>query len=154
MLDDELLGTPVTDAFGRLGNEDTVRPLAEALNRLDAKAAPGIAAALTAIHCRFEQSHGESTYISDLAWNAINEAGLQHLLDALPFVVEEQRHPLALTLDWLEGDAVEQALPQLLAQPAARSEALEALVRRGARAVDLLLAQLDAINAPARQARV
>jgi HEAT repeat protein len=153
LLEDDLLRSPAADALGRLGDEEVVAPLVELLNRQGAHA-PVIAQALTTLYDRYQRSYREGSYIADLARGAIDEAGVENLLDAIDRTGGGDLRPLAVVLGWLEGEAVERALVRLLGQATARKEVVEALVRSGERVAQLLTERLDDEEVETRKAAV
>ena len=82
LLSDELLRDPAATLLGKLGDEQTVAPLAALLNEFNTVTLM-IARSLAALYDRYEESYGEGEHIADLARQAITPAGAQHLLDAL-----------------------------------------------------------------------
>jgi HEAT repeat protein len=153
LLDDELLAPPAAEALGQLGDEEAVAPLAQALNEGRAPAVV-VARALAMLHDRYQADYGEGAHIADLARRAIRPAGMQALLDALDAAADDDLRNLALVLGWLEGPAIDRSLTRLLGHPAARKEVVEALVRHGARVIELLSEQLAAADFETRQAAV
>lgn len=151
LLEDDLLRSPAADALGRLGDEEVVAPLAALLNTPSAPARD-IAESFAALHDRYQKAYQEGEYIADLARRVINPTGAQNLLAALDAADGEGLRSLVLVLGWLEGDAIERALARLLGQATARKEVVEALVRYGERATDLLIEQLNAEDAETRKA--
>ncbi|HEX8556771.1 MAG TPA: HEAT repeat domain-containing protein [Pyrinomonadaceae bacterium] len=153
LLEDELLREAAADALGRLGDEETVAPLAALLNTPHAPA-PTVARALAALHDRYERLYGEGAHVADLTRAAINPTGARNLLDALNESSAGELRPLALVVGWLEGAAVERALTRLLGRPDARGEVVEALVRHGPRVTDLLIEQLESEDLEIRKSAV
>ncbi|HKP86469.1 MAG TPA: HEAT repeat domain-containing protein [Blastocatellia bacterium] len=153
LLEDELLRSPAADALGKLGDEDTVAPLAALLNTQGAPA-PVIAHALATLHDRYQKSYREGGHIADLARRGITRAGARNLVDAVEQTSGDKLGALALVLGWLEGDEVERALVRLLGRPTARKEVVEALVRYGERVTELLIEQLNAEEVETRKAAV
>lgn len=153
LLEDELLREAAADVLGRLGDEETVAPLAALLNAPEAPTRVA-ARALAALHDRFEKLYGEGAYISDLSRAAINPTGARNLLDALDDSDAAELRPLALVVGWLEGAAVERALTRLLGRADARGEVVEALVRHGSRVTELLVEQLRSEDLEIRKAAV
>jgi HEAT repeat protein len=119
LLEDELLREAAADVLGRLGDEETVAPLAALLNAADAPTR-SVARALAALHDRYEKQYGEGAYIADLSRAAISPTGARNLLDALNDLSPEELRPLALVVGWLDGAAVERALTRLLGRADAR----------------------------------
>ena len=153
LLANEMLRSPATDALGRLGDEEVVAPLAELLNARGSHALT-VAQALATLYERYERSYQEGSHIADLAREAISPAGVRNLLDAIDRAGGDDLRVLALVLGWLEGEAVERALVRLLGQSTARKEVIEALVRYGERAAQLLIEQLRNDELETRKAAV
>jgi len=150
LLDDEFLREAAADVLGRVGDEETVAPLAALLNRPDAPAR-AVARALAALHDRYEKSMGEGAYVADLSRAAINPTGAQNLLGALGATDSGDLRPLALVVGWLEGAAVERALTRLLGRRDVRGEVIEALVRHGPGVTELLIEQLGSEDLEVRK---
>ncbi len=153
LLEDDILREPAADALGKLGNEETVAPLAALLNTPHAPTHV-IAQSLAVLYDRYEKLYGEGKHIADLSRRSIDATGAQNLLDALDEQTVENLRPLALVLGWLEGAAVEHALTRLLGRSDARNEIVEALVRHGSRVTDLLIEQLDAEDLEIRRSAI
>ena len=113
-----------------------------------------VAQALARIHDRFERDHGAGSYIADLTRQTVRATGAQQLLDALDDVSKQELASLAKVIGWLRGSSIEQALVRLLAEPAARGEVVEALVKHGPGVTDLLLQQLGSEDRETRRAAV
>lgn len=153
LLGDEMLRVPAADALGQLGDEDTVTPLVTLLNEPGAPAEV-VSQSLAEIYDRYEKVYREGSYIADLARRSIGAGGAQNLLDALNGMSDDGLRALALVLGWLEGEAVERALTNLLGRATARKEVVEALVRYGERVTELLMEQLESEDLETRQAAV
>ena len=153
LLEDEILRVPAAEALGHLGDEDTLPSLVGLLNKPGAPALV-ISRALAALHDRYEKQYREGAYIAELVQRHINEAGEKNLLDALNAASDEGLRPLALVVGWLQGDAVERTLANLLGRTAARKEVVEAMVRYGARITELVIDQLHSKDLETRQAAV
>lgn len=153
LLADELLAPPAAEALGQIGDEEAAAPLAQTLNEGRAPATV-VARALAMLHDRYQTEYGEGAHIADLVRRALRPAGMQALLEALDAAAADDLRNLALVLGWLEGPAIDRSLTRLLGHPAARKEVVEALVRHGARVVELLIEQLAAADFETRQAAV
>ena len=151
LLKDDLLGMAVLEALGRLGDEEAIAPVVELLNTSAAPAA-AVAHALAALHSRHESAYRKGGYVMALAQQAITPAGRQNLLDALDGADGPDLQSLVLVLGWLESADLDRTLTLMLRRPAARTEAVEALVRKGPGVTELLLDQLDADDYETRQA--
>jgi HEAT repeat protein len=153
LLENDLLRSPAAEALGQIGNEEIVAPLAAILNQSDA-AVPVIAQALAAIYDRYEKAYHEGDYIADLARQTLSPSGAQHLMNCLSEAGSDDLRAIAMVLGWLEGPAIERTLTQLIGQPTARKEVVEALVRYGPRVISLLIEQLESDDFETRQASI
>lgn len=153
LLSSETLREPAAETLAELGDENVVFPLAEMLNQPGAPTVV-IAESLARLHDRFERDYGEGSYIADLTRQTVRASGAQQLLDALNDVSKKELASLARVIGWLRGASIEQALVQLLAEPAARSEVVEALVKHGPGVTDLLLQRLNSEDVDTRRAAV
>lgn len=151
LLDDDLLQTAAAEALGRIGGEEVVAPLARLIATPDAPITEA-ASALALLQARFEEGFGHGRIISDLAASVLTPAAAEQLMRALPGASGEQVEGIATVLGWMRGAAVDGALARLLAVPAARRIAADALARRGASAAPLLLEALDSEDADTRKA--
>jgi HEAT repeat protein len=164
-LGDPFLRDAVIELLARLGDAHAVPPLVETLNTPDAPTL-AIAHALAALYDRYE-TFGAGELIADATRRALTESGVQRLLEARLNIVADGSQPLeierqgvnsddvarapALVLSWL-GPETDHALVSLLSVPSVRDMVIEALVRRGARVVELLIDQLAALDEQTRQA--
>ncbi|MGC9525698.1 MAG: HEAT repeat domain-containing protein [Limnospira sp.] len=154
LLEDDLLSLPVIEAFGTLGDADAIAPLAAQLNRPDPPVRE-IVGGIASIYRHYERL-GEGTHVADLARGTLDPAGIENLLGAVrqtPLPPEELEG-LVLMLGWLEGEAVERTLSELLSCPEVRDRVIEALVRYGPRVAPLLISELDAVELETRKAAV
>ena len=153
LLDDEQLRVPVADALASLGDDRSIRPLVESLNR-SAAAAISIASAIVHIHDRYEHQYKDGLRVSDLVREGLGDRGRSHVVAAVAAASAEQLPILVRVLGWLDGDDVVRALTALLGDDAARAEVIEALVRHGEGVVDAVLDQLDADDDGTRRAAI
>lgn len=153
LLDDDLLRPPAIKLLAQLGDDMAVAPLIALLNT-PAGPADLIAEALAALSDRYEQQYGEGNHIADLTRREISPAGVQNLLDALETPDNENLRPLALVLGWLKRSGVDRALTRLMGREELREEIIDALVRHGSAAFDLLLPQLSSEDLEVRRAAV
>lgn len=153
LLDHELLREAAATLLGKLGNEQTVAPLATLLNTGHGPT-PVIARALATLYRRYQERFGEGEHIADLSRQLINAAGMRSLVNALSAHSGADLRSLAQVTGWLEGPTIAQALTHLLGQPEARAEVLEALVRHGPGVTELLLEQLNSGDEETRKAAV
>lgn len=145
MLEDELLSAPVAETLGELGDVRTVAPLVAMLNKKSSRIMP-VVHALLAIHDRYETAYREGECIASLVRQNITDKGIQALLDALDQKDASEIPSLVRLLGWIESEVVDRKLASLLAEPRARREVVEALVRHGRRVTVLLVNQLRSPN--------
>ena len=149
----ELLGPQVADALSQLGDADVVKPLGKLLNQPE-QPIKEIAVAIAAIYHRYQTLFGEGIHITDLTRSEISSQGQDNLIQALKGAKTPELSALALILGWLEGQKITETLVQLLSEPEVRSIVLEALVRRGPIAGELLIPQLDAFDLETRSVAI
>ncbi|HEX5873266.1 MAG TPA: HEAT repeat domain-containing protein [Pyrinomonadaceae bacterium] len=150
LLEDELLREPAVNLLGQLGDDSVVPPLTALLNTPNA-ATNSIANALATLHDRYEEQHGEGSYIADLTSREISRTGVQNLLDELDTNGTENIRSIALVLGWVKGGGVARALTRLMGRVDLRHEIIDALVRHGSSTMDLLMAQLTAEDLEVRR---
>ncbi|MGB3205360.1 MAG: HEAT repeat domain-containing protein [Crinalium sp.] len=153
LLADQILREPAAIALGELGNEEVVAPLVELLNTQTAPARV-IINAIANLYYRYEKVYGEGNQIIDLFKHSITQQGIDNLLSTIRQAKHNEFRSFVLTLSWLDGEAVETAMTQLLDYPAARDLAKVALVRYGKRVTKLLIAQLAAADLATREAAI
>ncbi len=153
LLADELLQTAALETLGRLGDEEAVAPVAELLNSSSVSAITA-ARALVALYDRQETLYHNGASVMVSAQKAITPRGVQNLLSALEKSDGADLEGLAQILGWLESPGLDQALTQLLGHPSARMMTVDALVRRGPRVTEWLLALLSAADRDTRRAAV
>lgn len=153
LVEDDILQAPAVEALAQLGDEEVCAPLTALLNRPGARAGV-IAGALATLYDRYENLYQEGADIIDIVRREISDLGARNLLDALSDANAQELRALVLVLGWLEGEEIERALTRLLGSPGARKEVIEALVRHGARVIDLLVEQLQSEDLETRQAAV
>ena len=141
LLDDDVLAAPVVEALGRLGGGDVVRPLVTLLDRPRAPVG-AVASAIARLHGAYEAKYGGGAYIVSEFQAALTPTGGRRILDAVGSAQKDELRALVLLLGWVQGPAVERALTRLLADADLRADVLEALVRRGAGVVGILIDQL------------
>jgi HEAT repeat protein len=142
LLENEMMRSLVVDALGHLGTHDIVPALAEQLNR-GRVPAQVVAAALTDLFERYNNTFNEGTFISDLARSHIEPSGIQALMQSLETSQASDLRPLVIVLGWLGDREVSKALTRLLGTDVVRGEVVEALVRHGRGVADLLIEQLE-----------
>jgi HEAT repeat protein len=141
LLDDLGLRLPAIEALGSVGGEEAVAPLIGLLHENRELAAP-LASALTRLRERYETRYGRGDRIEAALRRAITAEGTKFLIEAAAGSDAPELAALAHVLGWLDSADVDRTLAQLLAQPASRSAATEALVRHGARVTDVLVERL------------
>ena len=146
LLQDDLFAEAAVRAVGQLGDEEAIAPLIALLDR-NLVPATAVARALALVHERYRECYSQGAYIAELVRRLLGPAALQKLLAEVDKSHADEAPFLARALGWLDGEGVIKALIRLLARPEARSEAGEALVRKGSaasRAVAELLQSQDA----------
>lgn len=151
LLDDELLRDQTIDLLGQLGDDSVVGPLTALLNTATTTSTHLVAHALASLHDRYEEQHGEGSFIADLASAEISPTGIQNLLDELESTGTENIRSIALVLGWVKGTGVGRALTRLMGRVDLQDEIIEALVRHGRTTVELLIAQLQAEDLEVRR---
>ena len=141
LLDDPLLQSAAVDALGAIGSSDSSAPLARLLDQPGAPVA-GVASALAALADRIRATEGNGELVAELTRAVVSPAAGTVLLDALRDARGAERVAIARVLSWLDGDGIDDTLARALAEPASRAVAVDALVRRGARAMPALLSVL------------
>ncbi len=153
LLDDDVLAVPVVEALGRLGGGDVVRPLVALLDRPRAPVG-SIAAAVARLHAGFEAKYAGGAYIVSEFQAALTPTGARQILDTVGSAHKDELRALVLLLGWVQGPAVERALTRLLGDADLRADVLEALVRRGAAVVGILIEQLQSEDQDVTRAAV
>jgi HEAT repeat protein len=155
LLNNELLREAAVETLGAVGNPDVVPALVDLLNE-DGSSALAAAHALVSLFERFESDPSKSAEIIERARNAVNESGKANLLERLNKADENDQVVLIRLGGWFDGEKIREKLAELLENEEVREDAVKALVRHGAAAVDLLIEKLeeDAFEAiPAAAAR-
>jgi HEAT repeat protein len=140
LLTDPMLAAQAADALGHIGDEDAVLPLVAALG--GGSPAVAIASAIARIHQRYTVRFGQAGAIEDLVRQAIAPAAIERLLEALPRASRDDLPDLVVVVGWLSGAGIRRALARLLGTSGVQHAAIEAFVRFGAPAVDLLIDEL------------
>lgn len=151
LLEDKMLRQPAAKALGELGDEEIVAKLVNFLN-LGTVPVQLLATILATLYQRYEKLYREGNQIADIVNQTITPSGTQNLLQALR-ENNELSHSV-LILSWLEGEAVERAITQLLNNPTTRELAVTTLVRYGTRVSKFLIEQLQAEDLETRRAAV
>ncbi len=153
LLDDPMLAGTVAEVLGRIGAEDAVEALARAL-ALAHTPVDAIVSALAQIHQRYRQLFGSAAVIEDIVRQTISAAATARVLDALPHLSGEALRHAVIVLSWIPDPLIPPALATLLGSADVRHEVVEALVRFGGPAADLLIAHLAAGDAGTKRAAV
>lgn len=141
LLSDPMLAGPAADALGRIGDEDAVGPLVEALDHSIAPVG-AVVGALAAIHQRYQSLFAGAAEIEDLVRRRLQPPGVQRMLRELGTASGDSLRHLVVVVGWLQDPAIPRALARLLGSAGVHHEAIEAMVRFGAMAVELLIEQL------------
>ena len=153
LLADAPLAGQAAEALGQIGDEFSVAPLVQALD-LELAPADAIADAIARIHQRHKDLFGDGGAIEDIVRRTITPAGAERILQALPRGSGTRLRGLVVVLGWMEGDAVRRALAHLLGTSGVHRDVIEALVRFGSPAVDVLVEQLSREDIDTRRAAV
>ena len=153
LLDDPMLAGTVAEVLGRIGAEDAVEALARAL-ALAHTPVDAIVSALAQIHQRYRQLFGSAAVIEDIVRQTISAEATARVLDALPHLSGEALRHAVIVLSWIPDPLIPPALATLLGSADVRHEVVEALVRFGGPAADLLIAHLAAGDAGTKRAAV
>lgn len=153
LLQDEMLVEPALEVLGYIGDETIITPLV-ALLAEETTLTTAIVQALVNLYDRYQELYDAGDWIEKLAREAMTPAGVEHLLAALTTVPEEKLRGFALLLGWLEGEAIEHILIQLMTKPSARKEVIRALGRYGPQVIPGLLEQLKTEDVETRYAVV
>ncbi len=152
-LADDMLREAAAEALGTLGDDGVVAPLLALLDTPDAPVTV-IAQALVTLYERYETTYGDGRWIAHQVSSLLTPAGQSKILTALDRAAPNDRRSLALVLSWLDGPTVQRALARMLAERSVRPTMIEALVRFGAGATEVLVEQLAAEDAETRAAAV
>lgn len=159
LLEDEMLCEPAAGALGQLGDKQVVEPLTALLNNPNSPIL-ALARAIATLYERYEKVYQEGQYIADLANRGIKAEREANLISALADAQGEELVAITLLLTWRTGEAVEQALVQLLSEPIVRSMVMETLVKKAkgkearSRICNLLIEQLTAEELETRRCAV
>lgn len=150
-LRDDELAASAASTLGELGDERSAAAIAVALR--EGKLAPLTGArALARIHERFEAAYGEGQLVADVVRPQLTPDAAIALTESIRQTGDRDLPALATVIGWLTFDGVEKTLSGLLAHAGARRPAVEALVARGVRATDALIAELASADADVRRA--
>ena len=154
LLEAELIGDQAAEVLGQIGDEESIPPLAAALDRPHTSP-PSIVEALAGIHRRYaEMFDGGDVHVEQLVRASISPAGAQRVIESASRASGASLRDFVLVLGWLRGAAPERALALMLGTPGVQGELLEAIVRFGAPMVDRLVEQLQAEDLDTRRAAV
>jgi HEAT repeat protein len=154
LLEDDLFRSAALAALGRLGGEEVVAALTALLARDGLDEAGEVAAALWAIHQRYDDGFGDGEVIADLVRaTAPPEAG-PRTMRSLESASGAERAALVAVLGWIDYPESDGALLRALSQPGARAAAADALVRHGSHAADVLVRGVASLEGDALRAAV
>jgi HEAT repeat protein len=153
LLRDAVLGTAAAEALGKIGDEDVVPPLAEALGNPSLPVQP-VVHALTQIHDRYQTAFAGGEQIADLIRRHATDVGVMRVLDAIGNTPANMVRPLVVVLGWLRDPAIPASLARLLGSHEARHDVIEAFVRHGSSAVMLLIDYLTTGDQETRRSAV
>ena len=153
LLDDPMLSSVAAEALGRLGDEDVVQPLVQALDAPHA-GVESIVAALVRIHRRYLSLFAGADEIEERVGHSISDIGTQRITQALCAASGESLKDLVTVLGWIPNPSVPAALARLLGSPEVRHEVVEALVRCGSSALELLIDQLRTDDVDAKRSAI
>ena len=153
LLDDPMLGTATAEALGHIGDEDAVGPLVTAVEH-PATAVGSIVEAIVRIHDRYELLLQGGDEIKDVVQRRLSPAGIARVLAAIQSASPDGMRPLITLLGWLRDPAIPAALVRLLGAEDTRHDVVEAFVRFGSSAVELLIEQLHQENTEIRRAAI
>jgi HEAT repeat protein len=153
LLSDPMLAAPVADALAHLGDEHAVAPLVEALDRDNGPTA-AIARALARIHQRQAGSPRNAASIEETVRRSMTPRGTSRVLEALRQTTGPDLRAIVIVVGWFRDAATLRALAQLLGAPELHTEIVEALVRFGSPAVNLLITRLGEEDAESKRCAV
>lgn len=141
LLDDDVLSGPAVDAIGALGNEDSIPHLVRALDYHDANVS-SILKAISAIYERYRERYGEGVLIEEQVKDTISKTGVDKIVKMLESASDDLIHIIPMILGWLEGEGIDSALTGILGKVKARKEIIDAVVKHGQYAINLLIDQV------------
>ena len=153
LLGDPMLGSAAAESLGHVGDEDAVGPLVDALSQ-PSTSVSAVVEALARIQHRYETSTSGGDEIKELVQRRLSSDGVRRILASLERASGESVRPLISVLGWLRDPAIPPALVRLLGADKARHEVVEAFVRFGSSAVDLLIEQLETGDSETRRSAV
>ena len=142
LLGDPMLSASVAEALGRIGDEDAIPALVDALRSEDSPVV-ALVGAIASIHHRQVEVVGDGAAIEDLVRRTIDPSALDRILNSVGQAEGDALRQLIVVVSWLKGEAIPRALATLLGRTSVHHNVVEALVRFGAPAVELLIAQLS-----------
>lgn len=143
LIDDEVLGQPVLEALGELGEAESVPALADMINR-NSPDMDSIVKTLARIADRYAEMLHEGEYIGDIVARHVSHEGIKNLL---AFIDSDKgkKDPGSIVkiLGWIDNEAICKALTRYLGNPETRRQAIDSFVSWGQKVVDLLISQLQ-----------
>jgi HEAT repeat protein len=149
LMEQDLLRPAVVETLAIIGDEDSVPPLAGALNAPGADV-PAISAALVQIHTRYDDGDGAGSFVTEAVSRAVNDDG-RAALAASASRDDARRAAVVTVLGWLGAPAVD-ALVRLAGDRNLHRALTDSLVAIGGDAVAPLVRQLDSPQPAARAA--
>jgi len=153
LLDDEMLCTVVAETVAELGDASMAAPLGMLFNK-PSFPVDELLIAVNNLYERYEKTYQEGGYIADVVGAALTKEGAEKLIEVLRNKSSPELRIGVQILSRLNIPEVHHTLTQLLAKPALRSLAVDALVRYGKEVTPLLLEQLQSENTEIRRAAV
>jgi HEAT repeat protein len=153
LLSDATLSSAAADALGQIGDEDAVVPIIDALNAGTVDVQP-LVDALASIHRRYLSLFSNAGEIEDLVRHRISPVAVSRMLDRLGRASGDSLRSLITVLRWLRDRSIPAALARLIGSGDVQHEIVEALVRFGSSAVDLLTEQLTSGDTESRRLAV
>lgn len=153
LMEDEMLGQPVIEAIGELGEAEVVPFIVSLINK-DSPNISLLVSALVRIASRYEETLGDGEYIADIARKSFTRVGVNSLLSRMEEVTDRKElNDTVTVLGWIDDDNISRALTAFLGNPDIRKLVIDALVSAGPRVTELLISQLGG-DAEVRQAAV
>jgi HEAT repeat protein len=153
LMEDDLLGQPVVEAMGELGEAEIIPQMVNLINE-NSRFIPWLVTSLARIAERYQETLGEGSYIAAVARKNFSANGVKHLLEYLENIKDNPELKNAVTvLGWIDDDSISRALTRFLGNTDIRKQVINALVASGPRVIDLLVSQLGA-DKEARQAAI
>jgi HEAT repeat protein len=147
LLDNEMLRPAAISTLAAIGDEDSIPALGRALDRADGQAGP-IAAAMVAIHRRYDDHLGAGGFVVDTAREAVTPAGHQELIQATG-AGQADRAAAATVLAWM-GRVALTPLVALVGDEPLHASIAGGIVAIGTEAIAPLSERLNSASPQAR----